>query len=71
MGVEESDLRAQMEEKGLIEKLKDVLTKCLEQAGDVVIGDVQIIDQGLLTPGYLDCVKDVLDERGVEISFLC
>ena len=59
-----------MVEKGLIEKLKNVLTQCLTSAGDVEINDVQIIDQGLLTPGYLDCVKEVLEERGVEISFL-
>ena len=63
-------MREQMEEKGLIEKLKDMLTQCLESAGDVNINDVQIIDQGLLTPGYLDCVQEVLEERGVEISLL-
>ena len=69
MEVNKEGLQELMEERGLISKLRDLITTCLEKAGDVTIDNVEIVSEGLLTPCYLTCAQETLAEHGITISF--
>lgn len=68
MEISTASLREKIEESGMLDHLKNMVTKCIEGMNGVVPEKLEIMDNGVLTVAFRECVNETCAEHGIDIS---
>ena len=63
------DLRGRIEASGMLEKLQSIVQQCIVDMNGIIPNQLEIMDNGLLTVPFYECVKTVCKENGIKISY--
>ena len=64
------DLRERIEASGMLDQLHSVVQQCITEMNGIIPTQLEIMDNGLLTIPFYECVNAVCKENGIEISFI-
>jgi hypothetical protein len=62
------DLRERIEASGMLNQLHSVVQQCIADMKGIIPNQLEIMDNGILTVPFYECVNNVCKENGVEIS---